>query len=407
MWSHLETMLIDWKCDENKPVCSNCISSERSCDFASPILIARPRHSSRSSSRVSRESLLPDDVHDSQESSQSPRERQQYSQEEAKTSPVDMEHVRLFYHLCTETFDSLQAEIDAPGVSLQDAFKEVLNAPYVLNELLALAALHLSTLNSDQKSIYHRQATELQTHALSIFNQMAPEVNAETCVPLMIFSSVLGMHEMCETLFFREPTFEHFLDNFIRSLCLNQGVRAVTGSSWCFLKESILGPMCKQGEKTVTPTGPPSGKTCSRLLELLTTANLDQEHKNSCEQAILALQSVLDESDRQVPWKPNVTSIRAWPVMVCKGYIDLLRMREPHGLVVLAHYGALIHLRRDLWICGDGGHFLVRLICDHLGNQWSDWLRWPIEVISGEWTRLWWFQGHSTISYHLWVFGVS
>ncbi|CAI7568820.1 unnamed protein product [Penicillium pancosmium] len=280
-----------------------------------------------------------------------------------------MEHVRLFYHLCTETFDSLRAEIDAPGVSFQDAFKEVLNAPYVLNELLALAALHLSTLNSGQKNIYHRQATELQTHALSIFNQMAPEVNAETCVPLMIFSSALGMHEMY---------------NFIRSLCLNQGVRAVTGSTWGFLKESILGPMCKQGEKTVTPTGPASGKTCSRLLELITTANLDQEHKNSCEQAILALQSVLDESDREVPWRPNVTSIRAWPVMVCKGYIDLLRMREPHGLVVLAHYGGLIHLRRDLWICGDGGQFLVRLICDHLGNEWSDWLRWPMEVISRE-----------------------
>jgi hypothetical protein len=294
-----------------------------------------------------------------------------------------MEHVKLFYHLCTETFDSLRDEIDVPGVSFQDVFKEVVSAPYVLNELLALAALHLSTLTSDQ-NIYHHQAKELQTHALSIFNQMAPEVNAETCVPLVIFSSALGMHEMCETLFFRETTFEHFLDNFIRSLCLNQGVRAVTGSSWNLLKESILGTMFKQGEKTVTPTGTVSGETCSRLLGLITTANLDQEYKDSCKQAILALQSVLDESDREVSQRPSIISIRAWPVMVCKGYIDLLRMREPHGLVVLAHYAALIHLRRDLWICGDGGQFLVRLICDHLGNEWSHWLRWPIEVISGE-----------------------
>lgn len=377
-------MLIHGKCDENKPICSNCISSERSCDFASPVLAARPRHSSRSSSRISGGSLRLDDVQGSHESSQSPRELHEHAQEDSKTSPVDMEHMRLFYHLCTETLESLRAEIDAPGISFQDVFKEVLSAPYVLNELLALAALHLSTLDPDQQSMHHRQAKELQTHALSIFNQMAPEVNEETCVPLMIFSSVLGMQEIYETLLFRNPNFEHFLDDFIRSLCLNQGVRAVTGTSWKFLKESILGPMLRQGEETVTPKGTESGKTCSRLLELIATANLEQEHRASCEQAILALQSVLDDSDREVPQRPTITAIRAWPVMVCKGYIDLLRMREPHGLVVLAYYGALIHLRRDLWICGDGGQFLVRLICDHLDNEWLDWLHWPIEVISGK-----------------------
>ncbi|KAE8151132.1 hypothetical protein BDV25DRAFT_171667 [Aspergillus avenaceus] len=295
-----------------------------------------------------------------------------------------MNHGKLLHHLCTETFDTLRPEIEPACVSLQDVFKEVLSAPYVLNELLALAAIHLSTLNTDLQNFYHRQSKELQTHALSILNQMAPGVSAETCVPLFIFSSVLGMHEMCETFFFRETAFEQFLDNFIRYLCLQQGIRAVTGGSWHLLKDSILGPICKQGEETVTPIGTALGDTCSRLMELIMTAKIDQEHKDSCEQAILALQSVLGGHHQNVSGSPSINAILAWPVMLCKGYIDLLKMREPHALAVLAHYGALIHLRRDMWICGDGGQFLVKLIDDHLGTGWSEWLVWPNQVISGE-----------------------
>lgn len=324
-------------------------------------------------------------MHGSRESSQNAAEQQHHHHHEgmAETPPVNMEHARLFHHFCTETLNSLRSEVDTTGFSFGDVLKEVLSAPYLMNELLALAAIHLSTLSPDQQSFYRHQAKELQTHALSILNQMAPEVNTETCVPLFLFSSILGMHEMCEAFVFRDPVFEHFLDNFIRYISLHQGVRAVSSGSWHFLNESILGPLCKQGAATVTPIGTALGKTCSWLLERIKTARIDEGHKASCEHAIFALQSILGGSHADVSGSLSITAILAWPVILDKGYVDLLKTREPHALVVLAYYGALVHSRRDMWICGDGGQFLVRLISDHLGNEWSSWLAWPIEVISG------------------------
>lgn len=294
-----------------------------------------------------------------------------------------MQHVRLFHHLSTQTLDSLRSEIDTTCIPFESVFKEVLSAPYVMNELLALAAIHLSTLSPDQQNFHRHQSKELQTHALSILNQMAPEVDTETCVPLFVFSSILGMHEMCEAFVFRDPVFEHFLDNLIRYISLHQGVRAITSGSWHFLNESILGPLCKQGAATVTPIGTALGKTCSWLLGLIKTSEMDEEHRNSCEQAILALQSILGGSHADVSGSLSITAILAWPVILDKGYLDLLKIKEPHALVILAYYGALVHSRRDMWMCGDGGQFLVRHISDYLGDKWSGWLAWPIEVISG------------------------
>lgn len=348
------------------------------------MLRAESRNSSRSSSLVSRQSRRTDEARISLEPNQSAPESQQESQAIPKTGPVDMQHAKLLHHLITGTVDSLRPEAETDGISFHDLFKEVLDAPYVMNEALALAAIHLSTLNPAQQTFYRHQAKELQTHALSILNQISPEVNAVTCVPLLLFSSALGMHEMCEAFFYRESSFEPFLDKFIHYVCLHQGVRAVTSGSWQLLNDSILRPFLLQGAESVAPMGAALDNKCSQLLELIMTANLGEDHRNSCEQAISALQSTLSKSQPGVPNGVSVNTILAWPVVLCKPYIALLRTRDPYSLIILAHFGAVVHLRRDLWILGDGGQFLVRLIAEHLGDEWYRWLTWPVEIVSDQ-----------------------
>jgi hypothetical protein len=148
------------------------------------------------------------------------------------------------------------------------------------------------------------------------------------------------------------------------------------------LSESVLSPLLKQGE-AVPPLSTALGNTCSGLLDLIKTAGLNPEHFASCEQAISALQSALGVAPSDAEGRPSINAILTWPVILCQGFTDLLRQREPHALVILAHYAALVHCRRDLWMCGDGGQFLVNLISQNLGDEWADWLIWPNQVVSG------------------------
>jgi hypothetical protein len=317
-------------------------------------------------------------VAESESSAVSPSDHQEL---ETQYRPVNMQHVSLFYHLSTETYESFRLEFGDVHIPFHKLLKEAVSAPYLMNELLALAAIHRSTLDSNEEAFYLHQATELQTHALSILNAMKPQVNDETCVPLFLFSSILGLHEMYKTFIFRETDFEPFMVKFVRYLSLHQGVRAITTGSWHILSESILSPLIKQGE-SVLPVGAPLGELCSPLQNLIKSADLPHEDIVSCEQAISSLQSVFSSAPSGMQGKLSIHSILAWPVILCQGYTDLLRRREPHALVILAYFGAVVHYRRDMWMCGDGGAFLVNLISHHLGYEWSDWLAWPIQAIS-------------------------
>ncbi|KAI9925976.1 hypothetical protein ASPWEDRAFT_25797 [Aspergillus wentii DTO 134E9] len=347
------------KCDEKRPICSNCTVSERTCQYADPDAPSTVSSAHASPAPpVARTSAqdVPEDV-------------------EHKCPPVNMEHIELFYHLSTQTIHSLRLEHEGLDVSFSDIMKELVSAPYLMNELLGLSAMHLSTLHPEKQNHYRHQAAELQNHGLSIFNQMKPEINAETCVPMFVFSAVLGLHVMCETFVFREIEFEPFMDRFVRYLSLHQGVRVMTIGTWDLLKQSALQPLLKQGE--AIPSGTESGHTCARLLDLIKGAYLSHEYMDIYEKAISALQSVLSAAQSDLNGRPNINAIITWPVILPPGYTELLRKREPYALIILAHYAALVHSRRDLWMCGDGGQFLIELISRHLGSGWSDWLIWP------------------------------
>lgn len=359
------------KCDEKRPVCSHCTSSERECEYGPGFEPQIRRTEPPSTRSVSSQPQTPSLIE--------PTESDDGHQ------PVNMQHVELFYHLSTDVLDSFRPEFQGIDFPARQILKEVTLTPYLMNELLALAAIHRSTVEPRQevRSFYLRQATELQTCALSIFNTTRPNVNAETCVPILIFSSSLGVHEMCKTLIFRETTFEPFMSKFVDYVSLHQGVKAVARGSWHLLRESILASFVKQGESSVADSGSSeSGEVYQHLQSLLNSNGLSSTDEASCKQAISSLQSVLNFKSINSAESLSMNSILTWPIILDQGYTDLLRRRDPHALVILAHYGVMLHFRRDMWMCGDGGAFMVHLIAQHLGDQWSDWLAWPIQVVS-------------------------
>ncbi|KAJ5697761.1 hypothetical protein N7488_011445 [Penicillium malachiteum] len=295
--------------------------------------------------------------------------------------PVNVHHFDLLYHLTTEVFESLRPEFEGIYIPYTILFKVAVSSPYLMNALLALSAIHRSTLNQQDQNFYLHEATELQTRALSIFNAMKPEVNSESCVPIFLFSSILGLHEMCKIFVFREPDFEPFMASFVRYISLHQGVRIVSTGLWHVLKGSILAPVLEQAESAL-PNDGSVGEICLRLQNLIHSSNLPAEDTTSCEQAITSLQAVLGAKTSDTQVRPKIQTILAWPVILSQGYTDLLRRREPHALVILAHFGAAVHSRRDIWVWGDGGAFLVNVISQHLGDAWLDCLAWPLQAIS-------------------------
>ncbi|KAJ6030984.1 hypothetical protein N7540_001716 [Penicillium herquei] len=220
----------------------------------------------------------------------------------------------------------------------------------------------------------------MQQHALSIFNALKPEVNVDSCIPIFLFSSLLGVHMLCDTLAFRSGSFDTFLDNFTQYIRLHQGVRAVTNGRWEFLRQTELAPLLNVANSfSQARASIEISNEFQRLIMLVESAELGESVTKTYHHAIMSLQGVTAAAMSHSEPSGNMHAIIAWPVIVGADFIDLLSSRRPEGLVILAHYAVLLHMRRDSWIAGDGGRYLIESISDFLGPAWETWLRWPKE----------------------------
>lgn len=292
-------------------------------------------------------------------------------------APVNMLHMELSFHLLLETIPSIYASDMVSYVTLPDIIKDGVSTPYLMIEFLALAALHLSVIRPEQRDHYRHHAAQLQTFALSTFNGVSQQITRETCVPILLFAAATGLHMLCDTLVFRGNTFEGFLDRFVQSVQLHRGVCTIaTGETWEMLRQSALNPLLMVEDK-FPPLKASPGPVCRTLLERIEASGLDDSTITVYQQTIQALQAVMTSIDNGSSFQSNVEALITWTALIPSEYVELISLRKGEALVILAHYGALLHRQRDKWTFCDGGEYLVKCISEYLGSNWEEWLDWP------------------------------
>ncbi|KAH8431800.1 uncharacterized protein LDX57_009451 [Aspergillus melleus] len=290
-----------------------------------------------------------------------------------------MLHVELLHHFTTET-SQLMSTGEAQLTAV-DILKYGLSAPYLMNQFLALSALHLSLLCPTQQKHYLHMASQLQAHALSIYNATRPEINQETCVTTLLFSSMIGIHTLCDSLNYPEGSLTSFLDKFTDCLRLHKGVRTVAKSSWTTLRGSDLEPFLAAGEQ-LSDLGTSLNPEFMSLLERIRAAKLGDTPTATYQEAIEALQSVSTATILCPSEHLSRNHLISWPALIPSEYIDALALGRPEAVVILAHYAALLHYQRSLWVFGDSGRFIIQSINAFLGPSWAEWLVWPNQVLA-------------------------
>ncbi|PLB40758.1 uncharacterized protein BDW47DRAFT_123295 [Aspergillus candidus] len=395
--------MVAWNCDERRPICSHCSIAERACEYRSPRLPTVEESPSPPSTAPGTSPPTPINLHETI-SPQGP--------------PANLLHLQLLHNFTTSTSQSLTSPPDSDSPLFTPNLTSLaLSAPYLANELLALSALHISATQPSLRKSYHHHAAQLQTHALAAFNatpDLVP-ITKDTCAPLLLFSSCLGLHALCDTLVFRDlpdrdTDFGHFIARFVKYLRLHHGVRAVTGSAWSMLRASVLSPVLEGSVALFDWNGGGGGGDSNgddsnnlappfrHLRDHITARRLGADSTRVYHQTIHALQvaanasrlclenddvNINSDKESQREKKSNPNGVIAWPVLISPSYIDLLMHGRPEALVILACYGALLHRFSGLWIFGDGGRFLVESVGEFLGSEWEAWLVWPRGVLYG------------------------
>jgi len=276
---------------------------------------------------------------------------------------------------------------DGPDRTYSDTcINHGLRHSFLMRQILATSALHLSILRQDQRAFYHQHATQLQSEALAGYNAILQDLNETNIVAAFLVSSLIGMHVFCDTFLVREDTehtFNSTLDSLIGCTNLLRGIRSVISDWWVFLCQSELSEiLLSAGKKREAYTNAPVN--LADLNKMVHAADIGTTSKEAYKEAVRQLEVVFAaQADMENPEaSTSANMIFSWLVLVPKEYVELLSARRPEALVILSYYAVNLHYRKGFWAINDAGRFLIEGISSHLGRHWDQWLAWPRQVAS-------------------------
>lgn len=381
------------KCDEGQPSCTNCNTAERTCRYAS-LAPPRGRTGSRSPSAIPAPGVPPPtpaagvDWMRNLEPGPAPNVGSEHT--------YNLEHMRLLHHIEQGVNDWLEVtEAMRPVASIYLA--KAFTAPYCMDQLLALSALHLSaTATSDTAGDprhLHYTATNLQTRALAGFRR-AMECGAEDATATFVFSSLISVHVLAERLVGNRHDFGAFLDGVVDHFRHHRGACIMGNAYWAdFGGAELIAKLTTWGGVPSPASACEGGETPGRqdvwgepgeksvLAAIIGASALNEASAQACLQAIRSLEEVDKRLEGHDAWGVHI--LLGWHNMIPLEFINLLERRVPEALVILAHFAGYLHQHRHFWVFGDAGGFLFRGIARHLGRHWMGWMREPMEVVTG------------------------
>jgi hypothetical protein len=303
---------------------------------------------------------------------------------------VNATHVELFY--CIIEGGEWAFGDDVKKGARPHVLKHAFKYPFLLNELLAVSALHLSTRRPAQQSLYREEATRLQSQARLLFNETIRDLNSQNIIPVFLFSGLQGIATFFET--FHDPTYESndwtFFEKVVQSVKLLQGVRTIVEGWWPFLITSDIKDIL---EEAATSNLEWSDEVINRFeafrVHISQSSGLDQIQAAVCDRAIKELVRVYRSAfGNGSECSPNdqaaARHATQWLIVVPPAYTELLVQRKPEALVILGYFAAILYKLRACWTVGDAGKQLLLVVEAHLEESWHATLSWPKSFVDGD-----------------------
>lgn len=325
---------------------------------------------------------------------------------ELSPSPFDAKTNELLHHYTTIVHISLSGN-RKPSVWRVVIPQMGLTHPFLLSGILAVSALHLSTVLPHRKHELQTLAVTQELAALPSFRRSMSSPNAETIHAVFAFAGSVVPYitaspevlyagkkvDRCR-LFSRDDDHPHWFQAM-------RGLMVLLANHWLELAKGPLAPLLHgdpgpnyasdnpDDEQLAKLEGmfPPNSPLSSPLMSPSShfysspSSLLSSEDKNLevCKEALDELRRVT-----ALPYSPThtlylKTIVYIWPGSVSQNFVELIYERDPRALVLLAHYCVSLKRSNHVWHLRGLGTGLLENIWDVLGKEWRPWIQWAID----------------------------
>ena len=332
-------MLIDLKCNELAPRCSNCIKWQETCDFESMgYPIAKVNSAKQEATHKSHRKFSENRITESQRrsiSSSPPFCTQGMENDTLGIQPslqsLDLDRLELMHHFLTSTSSTLQQ----PGTSGQWWEKLgpslALRHEFLMHAVLGISALHIVHLKRNLGS--DKYLTRARVHhqtSLALFRKSISGITPDNCTAAVIQASyMLPSHDRIDGLV---TVLMSFRSHWRLFAPVQKWIDVGTGP--------IGGIIHSEGDATqmhtTTQTMARDAGAEAAFEDLCHFNNIvfeDEEEGQVYHEAILHMQNSLQSSTTL----PRLL----WPINISDAFWSLLKEKRPMALIILAHGCAL------------------------------------------------------------------
>ncbi|KAL4819540.1 hypothetical protein BDW67DRAFT_193891 [Aspergillus spinulosporus] len=387
------------KCDEKKPMCTNCVQHSIDCDFRlsasrSPSEATTPPQTQRFKFR---ESKYQSQISPSQEQSK-PNYRSFGVQCDSapridfKGGPgegISLTDLYLFHHFTTSTYRTFAGEA-AHAVWQVHVPQLGFAFPAIMHLLLTLSALHLAFMNPAKREEYIKEADDHFTFGVrSVTTVLALDtLDSSNCQQIYIAAVMI-----CFAYFARGPRDGEYLVFNAKGksewLVLLHGVRAILAQRQAEIFTGVLAPSEKE-----KPADIPDH-------ELDTELSWHVQHLQKIKAAVTAEAQAdrdlyIGVTDDLIGCFEDAYQARnagsappelmqytmGWTFRLPEMMIERLEIREPIALVILAHWAILLRYMGEAWFMRGWDRHIILGIRACLPPAYHGRIVWPEEVIA-------------------------
>lgn len=266
--------------------------------------------------------------------------------------------------------------------------------PFLMHEILALSALHLSLVRPHKASQYrHASDTHLAT-ALALFQPEIATLSTANCDACFAFSTFVFTHGWAaqhpkkpSTLFWSAPHDDPDLVH-VHWVKLHRSSYALLLSQFPSLKVGPLEPLFAPWVGLDPNRVEPLPKDDEAQLLVLESA---WKHSPLLTDDVKAVLDKAHFTVRRVfslivncPQISKLSSVMAWFSIISEEYLKMLEDKVPEALLVVAYYCVALKKAENMWWVRGKGENLLKTVLRELGPGWERWTAWPVEQVLGK-----------------------
>ena len=256
--------------------------------------------------------------------------------------------------------------------------------PFLMHGLIAISALHLSTLAPSRASELTVFASKREQLALPLFREALLSQDPESYLAVFIFASfvvpyILASSESSGVSVSRIPSHSETHPHWFHAL---KGVMMLVCQNWKLIAKGPLGPILLTGIMPIEYEKNPDDHHLANIENILTVGpSLQKSEMRACKAALNRLRRLSAHAMSNTVGVYGVIFI--WPSELSEEFLQLMYDRRPEALIILAHYCVLLKKINSCWYLKGLGENLLKSIREALTPEWWPWIQWATDYPVG------------------------